>query len=316
MSVTSVYAREISGFVFEDFDYNGIYTDEESRLKDIPVSLYKVNQIPEGYDPIDPTTFVSDDDTLVGATTTSENGAYYFSGLPSGIYYVSFNINNEKYIVAGLEKIDDTIPDSSNRNSSASLLPNTSRAISSLIEFPADSPSGRLLVSNINLGLAVKKEMAITLNKYITEVTITKNGRVETHDYSNQNLSKVSITVLNPKNTKVKVKYSFSIENTKYFPGYVGMIVDTIPEGMTFNPNLKENQYWTQYDNLLYFNGLSGKLFLPNEKQYFTLVLDLDLKEAGTYRNIVSARDLTLMGDELPVYDFSGLNNNNTEGGE
>ena len=88
-----------------------------------------------------------------------------------------------------------------------------------------------------------------------------------------------------------------------------------MPTGMTFNPNLKENQYWVMYDNLLYYNGLSGKLLLPNEKQYFTLVLDLDLKEAGTYRNIVSARDLTLMGDELPVYDFSGLNTN-SQGGE
>ena len=44
--------------------------------------------------------------------------------------------------------------------------------------------------------------MALELNKYITEVTVTKNGKVETHDYSKQNLSKVSITVLNPKNTK------------------------------------------------------------------------------------------------------------------
>ena len=315
-SITSVYAREISGFVFEDFDYNGIYTSDESKLKDIPVSLYKKEVLPEDYDPIDPTTFVSDDDELVGATTTSETGSYYFNGLSSGIYYVSFTINNKKYIVAPLEKTDDSIPDSSSNNSSASLLPNTNRAISSPIEFPAESSSGRLIVSNINLGLNVKKEMALELNKYITEVSVTKNGRTETHDYSKQKLSKVSITVLNPRDTKVRVKYSFSVENIKYFPGYVGMIVDTMPQGMTFNPNLKENQYWVQYGNLLYYNGLGGKLLLPNEKQYFSLVLDLDLKEAGTYRNVVSARDLTLMGEELPVYDFSELSNSNNEGGE
>ena len=50
---------------------------------------------------------------------------------------------------------------------------------------------------------------------------------------------------------------------------------------------------------------------LPNEKQYFTLVLDLELKQAGTYRNVVSARDLVLMGEELPVYDFSNLSSSN-----
>ena len=319
-SKTSIYERVISGFVFEDYDYNGIYTSDESKLKDIPVSLYKIDTIPENYDPIDPTTFVSETDTLVSATITGENGNYYFGGLSSGNYYVSYTINNNKYIVTDLGKTDESIPDSSNNNSSASLLPNTNNAITHIISFPTENSSGKLIVDNVNLGLAIKKEMAIKLNKYINEVTVNRNGKIDTYDYSNQAATQVSINVLNPKNTKVTVKYVFSIENTKYFPGYVGMIVDNMPDGMTFNPNLKENQYWVMYDNLLYYNGLSGKLLLPNERQYFTLVLDLDLKQGGTYRNVVSARDLTLMGDEIPVYDFSGLNSNtsneNIQGGE
>ena len=313
-TVTSVYAREISGYVFEDYDYNGIYTNDESKLKDIPVSLYKIDEIPEGYDSVDPSTFVKETDTLVGATVTGENGNYYFGGLASGNYYVSFTINNNKYIVTDLEKIDETIPNSNNNNSTASLLPNTNKAVTSIISFPRENQNAKLSRNNVNLGLAIKKEMAISLNKYITEVKVSKNGKVDTYDYSNQNKTQVSINVVNPKNTTVQVKYSFSVENTKYYPGYIGMIVDNMPEGMTFDPNLPENQDWVMYDNLLYYNGLSGKLILPNEKQYFTLVLDLELKQAGTYRNIVSARDITLMGDELPVYDFSSLNN--TEGGE
>ncbi len=317
-SVTSIYARTISGFVFEDYDYNGIYTENESKLKDIPVSLYKIGDIPEGYDITDPTTFVNENDTLVGATVTGENGNYYFGGLASGNYYVSYTVDNTKYIVTGINKSSDSIPDSENNNSKASQLPNTNKAISKIISFESENPSGRSNEIGINLGLAIKKEMAISLNKYITEVQVAKNGKVDTYDYSDKNATQVSISVLNPKDTKVRVKYTFTVENTKYFPGYIGMIVDNPPAGMTFNPSLKENQYWAMYDNLLYYNGLSGKLLLPNEKQYFTLVLDLDLKEAGTYRNIVSARDITLMGEELPVYDFGALNTGtgNTEGGE
>ena len=318
-SKTSVYERVISGFVFEDYDYNGIYTNEESKLKDIPVSLYKIGTLPETYDPIDPTTFVSETDTLISSTVTGENGNYYFGGLSSGNYYVSYTIDNNKYIVTDLKKHDSNIPDSDNNNSSASLIPNTNKAVSEVITFPEEGSSGKLIVGNVNLGLTIKKEMAVSLNKYITEVDVTKNGKTDIYDYANQNATQVSITVLNPKDTHVTVKYSFVVENTKYYPGYIGMIVDSMPSGMTFNPNLKENQYWVMYDNLLYYNGLSGKLLLPNEKQYFTLILDLDLKAAGTYRNIVSARDITLMGDELPVYDFSGLNNTSTtniEGGE
>jgi hypothetical protein len=317
-TVTSVYAREISGYVFEDYDYNGIYTSDESKLQDIPVSLYKIDEIPAGYDSVDPSTFVKDTDTLVSATVTGENGNYYFGGLSSGNYYVSFTINNTKYIVTDLEKIDETIPNSNNNNSTASLLPNTNKAVTSIISFPQENQNAKLARNNINLGLAIKKEMAISLNKYITEVKVSKNGKVDTYDYSDKNTSQVSINVVNPKDTTIQVKYSFSVENTKYYPGYIGMIVDNMPEGMTFNSELEENQDWVMYDNLLYYNGLSGKLLLPNEKQYFTLVLDLALKQAGTYRNVVSARDITLMGDELPIYDFTALNNsnNNTEGGE
>lgn len=320
-SKTSVYERIISGYVFEDYDYNGIYTETESKLSDIPVSLYKIDTVPENYDPIDPSTYVKETDKLVGTTVTGENGNYYFGGLSSGNYYVSYTVNDEKYIITDAGKVDENIPDSANNNSSASLVSNTNKAVSYLISFPEGETNSRLAINNINLGLAIKKEMAISLNKYITQVVVSRDGREDVYDYSNQNTTQATISVLNPKGTKVRVKYSFSVENTKYFPGYIGIIVDNMPTDMTFNPELKENQYWIMYDNLLYYNGLSGKLLLPNEKQYFELVLDLDLKAAGTYRNVVSARDITLMGDELPVYDFSGLINSsneeaNTQGGE
>ena len=311
ISKTSVYERTISGFVFEDYDYNGIYTSDESKLKDIPVSLYKMGDVPENYDPINPSTFVKENDVLVGTTITGENGNYYFGGLSSGNYYVSYTIDDEKYIVADVGKTDDNIPDSENNNSSASLVPNTNKAVSQILVLPEDITVGKLSINNINLGLAVKKEMAISLNKYITEVSVTKNGKTDVYDYSNENKTQVTINVLNPKDTTIRVKYSFSIGNTKYYPGYIGLIIDSMPESMTFNPDLIENQNWMMYDGLLYYNGLSGKLLLPNEKQYFTLVLDLELKQAGTYRNVVSARDLVLMGEELPVYDFSNLSSSN-----
>ena len=86
---------------------------------------------------------------------------------------------------------------------------------------------------------------------------------------------------------------------------------------MTFNPNLKENQDWIQVGNVLFYNGLSNRLLLPNEKNYFSLVLDLDIKKGGYYINFVSADDLILMGDEVPNYDFiTGGNQSQTGGTE
>lgn len=312
-SATSIYSREISGFVFEDSDYDGIFTAEEPRIKDIAVSLYKIETLPENFDETDPSTYVSDTDKLVGSTLTGINGNYYFGGIAPGNYYVRFTFNNDKYTIADYGRLSDYIPNSNGNNSKALLIPSSNKAVTKIITFSDNYTDGNNIVNGMNMGLAVKKEMAVQLSKFITEVTVSKNGNVTKYDYSDKNLSQVSITVLNPKDTHIQVKYAFSIENTKYFPGYVGLIVDSIPKDMTFNPELEENANWAIYDNTLYYNGLSGKLLLPNEKQYFKLVLDLDLKEAGTYKNVITAKDLTIMGNELPVYDFG---TNNALGGE
>lgn len=300
-TMTSIYNRKISGFVFEDYDESGIYSEDESRLENIPVSLYKINGDISNVDPKDPSTFVSEDDTLIAETVTSSNGEYYFRGISKGNYYVKFKYNDDHYIPTENSVINPNIPGSASNNSKASILPNTDIAISNIVTFEGTS----IEYDDINLGLKIKKEFQVDIKKYITNVQIISDGKVENFDYNNA--TRVTLNVRNPKNAKIRVKYSFYVENTKYYPGYVGMIVDAMPDGMTFNPNLRENQDWVSYDNNLYYNGLSGKIILPNQKVPFDLVLEADLTKGGNYVNSVSVKDLVLMGDELPRYDFNTL---------
>ena len=107
------------------------------------------------------------------------------------------------------------------------------------------------------------------------------------------------------KNTKFRVTYNFDIVNTKFFPGYVGIIADLVPAGMTFDGTLEENKDWTIYDGVLYYTGLQDKLLFPGDKHYFSLVLDLDTNQGGTYLNIVAAQQPILMGEETSDYDFT-----------
>ena len=109
------------------------------------------------------------------------------------------------------------------------------------------------------------------------------------------------------RNTKFRVTYSFDIVNTRYFPGYIGVIADLVPSGMTFDGTLEENKDWVIYDGVLYYTGLQDKLLLPGDKQYFSLVLDLDTNEGGTYTNIVAAQQPILLGDESADYDFTSV---------
>lgn len=315
-SSTSVYNRQISGFVWEDYDYSGLLDDGENKLDNIPVSVCKVSdesKNAESYNKLDPNTYVKNTDECLKETITDTTGSFIVNGLTEGDYYVKYTFDNQKYTVTDFQRVSLDGRPSENINSKAFQLPGKNIAVSYVISFTDED---RIYKKDyINLGLKIKKQFAVDINKYITKTELTVNGDTTTTDYNNE--TKVSLNVKNTNDAHVRVTYSFVIENVKYFPGYVGLISDFIPKGMTFNPNLKENQDWIQVGNVLFYNGLSNRLLLPNEKNYFSLVLDLDIKKGGYYINFVSADDLILMGDEVPNYDFiTGGNQSQTGGTE
>ena len=169
-----------------------------------------------------------------------------------------------------------------------------------------------MVINNMNLGLKIRKQFAVDIKKFITKTKVTTNGNTKTYDYDKA--TKVTVNLRNPKDAHIRVKYDFIVQNTKYFPGYIGLITDVMPVGMTFDSSVKENQDWIQYGNTLFYNGLSKKLIIPGEKYYFSLVLDLDVTEGGDYINFASASDLILMGDDIPIYDFiTNTEETNTE---
>ena len=309
-SSVSVYNRQISGFVWEDYDYSGVFDNDETKMQDIPVSVCKVSdekKTSESYNKLDPNTYVTDTDECLKETVTDATGSFMVNGLTEGDYYVKYTFDNQKYTVTDFGRSAMDLP-SDSVNSKAFQLPGKNIAVSYVISFTNDNKIMKR--EYLNLGLKIKKQFAVDINKYITKTELTINGDTTTKTYDNS--TKVSLSVRKTDNAHVRVTYGFVIENIKYFPGYVGLISDFMPSGMTFNPNLKENQDWIQVGNLLYYNGLSNRLLIPGEKNYFSLVLDLDIKKGGNYINFVSTSDLILMGDDVPIYDF--INNSSSSG--
>lgn len=299
--MSSIYNRQISGIVFEDYDYSGLYDSNESRLENIPVSIYKINDESINIDNNNPSTYVNNA-TWVADTTTNINGEYVVRGLSEGKYFVKFTYNNDKYTPTDKDIKETKTVETNVINSKALPLPDSNVAISSVITFDNNS----VKANDINLGLKIRKQFAVDIKKFITNVTVTSASGTDSYDYNNA--TEVTLNVRNPRNTTAKVKYSFVIENTKYFPGYVGIIADRIPDGMTFSKDYKENQDWVLNGNTLYYTGLSGRLLIPGNKYYFNLILDLNITSGGTYTNVVAAKDLVLMGDEISGYDFGSSN--------
>lgn len=313
---SSVYNRTISGFVFEDSDYDGFSSESEDRIKDIAVDLYKTNANVE--DPKNPKDVISDTDEKIAETTTNANGRYSFKGLAVGNYYVKYTFDCDKYTVTEKNKEDVTRGDTSTIDSDAEMLSGTCAAVSNIITLDND----KINSLNIDLGLRVRQVFDVSVNKYITNVTVTSNKGVESHDYDRK--KQVRLDLKNLRNTSFKVVYTIEIENTKYFPGTVGNIIESIPDGMTFDPNLAENDGWYESDGLLYYSNLSSTLLMPGEKYYITIALNLVTDSGGSYVNFVSVNDLqvqpissdlTEVKDDEDI-DFGTENTDNTEEGE
>ena len=288
VSSVSVYNRTISGYVFDDEDYNGFYNSKEPRLSDIIVNLYKTNaNVTDSKKPLE---FISSNDELISETTTDLKGSYKFKALSSGNYYVKYTFDCDKYTVTDKNKQDPTIEgDASLIDSDAEMVGDgTCTAVSNIISL-SDSI---VTAKNIDLGLRVKQDFDIKMNKYITNVTVTSNKGVQSYNYDKQ--TKVNVPVRNLKNTSFKVSYLIELENSRYFPGTIGNIIETIPDGMTFNPNLPENDGWYESDGNLYYKDFNKTMIMPGEKYYLTIVLDLVTDNGGDYINFVSATDLKI----------------------
>ena len=104
-------------------------------------------------------------------------------------------------------------------DSDAEMLSGTCAAVSNIITLDND----KINSLNIDLGLRVRQVFDVSVNKYITNVTVTSNKGVESHDYDNK--KQVRLDLRNLKNTSFKVVYTIELENTKYFPGTIGNII-------------------------------------------------------------------------------------------
>ena len=324
VSEVSVYNRTISGKVFEDGNYNGFSDRGEKLLQDVVVELYKLNATE--FDPLRPSQIISDEDELISEDLTNNKGAYKFKGLQSGNYYVKYIFDCDKYTVTEKNKTDPTVEgdasiidsdaemvefynevetdSSENTEENEEELEKTCYAVSNIITLN----NNNIEVNYNDLGLRTRQEFDIKMNKYITKVVVNSNRGTQTYEY--KNTSKVKIDVKNLKNTSFRVTYGIEIENSKYFPGTIGNIIETIPEGMTFNPDLIENDGWVESDGNLYYTYLNKTLIMPGEKFYLTIVLDLVTDNGGDYINFVAANDLSIMPVitnflEIPEYDSS-----------
>ena len=267
----SVENYKITGNVWIDFNEDGILSDDEKKAESIEMELY---------DSENNLLYPSSEGDETRARFNYSKGVYTFEiydSVPTS-YYVVAKYNENRY------SLSPTLVGSRNVSSSFRLEDGVARTDE--ITF-----RNNRIADYINLGLMLKKNYKVKLNKYISSITTTNAlGISNVKEYGKTSFAKLDIRDID--NMKIKVTYSIEIQNSGTYPGYVYRVIDMLPDGMTFNDSYEENKDWILNDDgTLENTSLSGTIIHEGEKKYLTLSLDISRKEAGTFVNYVSISD-------------------------
>lgn len=277
ISKVEVVNRTISGQVFLDVNKNGI-KDDNNYIKGIVTTLCKLDS--------------HDNCKNVATTDTDENGKYIFDKLEIGRYKVNFTYDTDLYDVTDRYFTSDETIDSD----AYKLTDNGVAEISGKtgdIKVTNDIEA----VSNLDMGLISRKEFEVSIKKGINHIDLINKGESNSYNYNFE--KNVSLSIKRPNNLTGKVIYAFSITNSTKLSGYVKLIEETIPEGMSFNPNYEENKGWFSVDGKVYYDGLKDTVIKPNEEKSFFIALDINPRnEAGTFLNQVSILELEQYNEE------------------
>lgn len=277
-----VVSRSISGRVFIDQNENGIEDANDKYKENVSLTLYKLDS----------------DNNLseAGNAVTDKEGKYKFKDLESGRYKVRSAYDNKLYDLTLRYATEDFEHDSDaykvEEGEKQTIVEITNRRIDQDFE-----SEGILLTpyvekaEDMNIGLINRKEFGFDLNKYITKIDLNTTAGLNTYNYENQ--SRVVLSVKNSLKATARVYYGINIENNSTKAGYIRLVDENIPEGMTFDPSDPYNSQWFSSDGSVRSIALQNDLINPGESRYLKIALDMPRQEqAKTFLNTVTLLEI------------------------
>ena len=140
--------------------------------------------------------------------------------------------------------------------------------------------------------LVPKDHILRKIDKYITKINLNYNNSNSILTYNNE--KKVSLSVKNSLRASAKVYYGIEITNNSSTPGYVKLINEDIPVGLTFNIDDPVNKDWFISNDEIRSVSLENDLIMPGEKRYLTIMLNMPTQlEARSFINTVTLLEIS-----------------------
>lgn len=280
---------KISGLAWLDKDDNGTIDQAEELLRGITVKIKDVSK----------NEYVKDENNKILLVTTDEDGKYEFANLKQGRYSIEFEYNKNKY----------RLTKTPNKDSVANLITQdevTVIATETLVITNKD-------IQNINIGLNLKPEFDLQLDKYISKVTVQNSDGTKIYDYNGnkEKLAKIEINAKKLKGSTVIVEYTIAVTNNGDVSGYAKNIVDYLSPDLKFNSEM--NTIWYQgADNNLYCTYLENQEIKPGETKAVKLILTKTMTNENTGL-VNNSAEIYQAYNEYALDDINSLPNNKAE---
>ena len=242
---------KITGKAWNDKNENGKRDSGEVGLSNVSVILYNASN-----------------NTQIQKATTDGSGEYVFSNLQNGSYYIVFGYNTSKY------KLTNYHVKGSNASSNSDAVVSNGLAITDKITI-SNSSKG-----NIDIGLIESKMFDLSLSKTVTKITVQNDSGTKEYNFNDSTTAKVDIRGNELASSRIYVEYKITVANKGELSGYAKSIVDHLPEGMIFSPNL--NPGWYQdAEGRLYTEGLANTEINAGQSASVKLILVKQMTEAN-----------------------------------
>lgn len=289
---------KITGTIWEDKNRNGLREDKEEALSNINVFL--INSKTEKY--------VVDKNGKRYEVTTSNNGKYEFEGIAEGEYMVVFEYDLTKYRLTSYRKegiAENQNSDFINKNIK---IENESKnvAISDIIKIQnADE-------INIDAGLIENEVFDMSLEKYVSRITLQNKQGTIVKEYNKTQLAKLEIDAKQISGSTVLIEYTINVTNEGEIDGYVNEIVDYMPNDLRFISEINK-QWYTSTDNTLHTVAFTNEKIAPGETKTITLTLVKTMTQNNT-GIVVNTAEIAKQSNDLNLQDIDSIAGNRKEG--
>ena len=255
----------ITGVAWNDANINGQRDDGEALLSGIEVMLINKNN----------NSIVLDSTTnQEKRSVTDTNGTYRFDNLTVGNYAVIFLYDSARYNITEYRKKDVR----ANLNSDAL---NVNLTYNGTLQKAGITDTIKITNSNmrnIDIGLYEAEKFDLSINKYVSKITLTTPTiGTQTYEYNN-NVAKIEVLERNVGKSSIVIEYKIVVKNEGAIAGYARKIVDYLPESLTFNSELNSDWY-QENDGNLYNTSLADVELQPGEQKELTLILTKKITE-------------------------------------